>query len=216
MMSVVSFDAEWREVYIGYVRKDLFTGECPNNVTDAAKISVKYATKNRPENAVISAAKWCPMESCTLLVLGSQYGLQIYDWNGAVLVHEMDFEQSGVGAEDRQITGPMVKGIAALGSSFIAVGLHTGEIVMFCVGLEAGGYSCQEVARYRQHVAAITDMASSSLGTTSVLVSGDTSGAINTWSLDTDNTRLVHRLRIGDWVGHSVTTMAVWNKYKHG
>ena len=23
---VVSFDAEWREVYIGYVRKDLFTG----------------------------------------------------------------------------------------------------------------------------------------------------------------------------------------------
>ena len=88
---------------------------------------------------------------------------------------------------------------------------------MFCVGLEAGagGYTCQEVARYRQHVAAITDMASSSLGTTSVLVSGDTSGAINTWSLDTDNTRLVHRLRIGDWVGHSVTTMAVWNKYKH-
>ena len=104
---------------------------------------------------------------------------------------------------------------------------------MFCVGLEAGGYSCQEVARYRQHVvyctvlyctvlaryrqhvAAITDMASSSLGSTSVLVSGDTSGAINTWSLDTDNTRLVHRLRIGDWVGHSVTTMAVWNKYKH-
>ena len=48
------------------------------------------------------------MESCTLLVLGSQYGLQIYDWNGAVLVHEMDFEQSGVGAEDRQVphTGP--------------------------------------------------------------------------------------------------------------
>ena len=43
------------------------------------------------------------MESCTLLVLGSQYGLQIYDWNGAVLVHEMDFEQSGVGAEDRQV-----------------------------------------------------------------------------------------------------------------
>ena len=23
---VVSFDAEWREVYVGYVRKDVFTG----------------------------------------------------------------------------------------------------------------------------------------------------------------------------------------------
>ena len=38
--------------------KNKFSGECPNNVADAAKISVKYATKNRPENAVISAAKW--------------------------------------------------------------------------------------------------------------------------------------------------------------
>ena len=56
---VVSFDSEWREVYIGYVRKDLFTGECPNsNVSNAAKISVKYKTKERLENAVITAAKW--------------------------------------------------------------------------------------------------------------------------------------------------------------
>ena len=29
---------------------------------------------------------------------------------------------------DLQITGPMVKGIAAIGSSFIAVGIHTGEV----------------------------------------------------------------------------------------
>ena len=72
---VVSFDAEWREVYVGYVRKDVFTGmkknnlfvpvskslllgECPNNIDNAAKICVKYATKDRPENAVLSAAKW--------------------------------------------------------------------------------------------------------------------------------------------------------------
>ena len=56
---VVSFDSEWREVYVGYVRKDLFTGECPNsNVSNAAKISVKYKTKERLENAVITAAKW--------------------------------------------------------------------------------------------------------------------------------------------------------------
>lgn len=26
MFKVVSFDAEWREVYLGYVRKDVFTG----------------------------------------------------------------------------------------------------------------------------------------------------------------------------------------------
>ena len=57
-LQVVSFDSEWREVYIGYIRKDVFTGECPNDVNNAAKISVKYNTKDRPENAVITAAKW--------------------------------------------------------------------------------------------------------------------------------------------------------------
>ena len=56
---VVSFDSEWKEVYVGYVRKDVFTGECPHSgVTNAAKISVKYNTKDRPENAIITAAKW--------------------------------------------------------------------------------------------------------------------------------------------------------------
>ena len=78
-------------------------GECPNNVSDAVHISVKYTTKGRPENAVISAAKWCPMEKCTLLVLGSQYGIQIYDWNGAVLIHEFDFAHHGIGADEKQV-----------------------------------------------------------------------------------------------------------------
>ena len=36
----------------------LYPGECPNNVNEAAKICVKYNTKDWPENAVISAAKW--------------------------------------------------------------------------------------------------------------------------------------------------------------
>ena len=45
-------------MYLGYIRKDVFTGECPNDVNNAAKISVKYDTKDRPENAVITAAKW--------------------------------------------------------------------------------------------------------------------------------------------------------------
>ena len=46
----------------------------------------------------------CPMESCTLLVLGSQYGIQILDWNGAVLIHEMDFAQHGIGGDEKQVS----------------------------------------------------------------------------------------------------------------
>ena len=45
----------------------------------------------------------CPMESCTLLVLGSQYGLQIYDWNGSVLIYDYDFASEGVGPDEKQV-----------------------------------------------------------------------------------------------------------------
>ena len=43
------------------------------------------------------------MESCTLLVLGSQYGLQIYDWNGSVLIYDYDFASEGVGPDEKQV-----------------------------------------------------------------------------------------------------------------
>ena len=43
------------------------------------------------------------MESCTLLVLGSQYGVQIYDWNGAILIHDYDFIQQGVAKDEKQV-----------------------------------------------------------------------------------------------------------------
>ena len=43
------------------------------------------------------------MERCTLLVLGSQYGVQIYDWNGAVLIYDYDFVSEGVGPDEKQV-----------------------------------------------------------------------------------------------------------------
>ena len=104
-LKVVSFDADWKEIYVGVARKDIFTAECPNNVPDAAKVAVKYQTKER-ENTIISTAKWCPMENCTLLVLGSQYGLQIYDWDGSNLVYEFDFLEAGIVGDEKQVRLP--------------------------------------------------------------------------------------------------------------
>ena len=43
------------------------------------------------------------MENCTLLVLGSQYGIQILDWNGSVLIHEFDFTQHGIRGDEKQV-----------------------------------------------------------------------------------------------------------------
>lgn len=116
----------------------------------------------------------------------------------------------------------MAKGIAALGSSYVVVGLHTGEIVMFSVSYdEAAGYQCRYLARFRQHLRNITDLASSTTSLGPILASGDITGDINIWSLDTgggegEREGLLHRSKIGDWSGHSVTTLAIWSKFKDG
>ena len=102
LVKVVSFDAEWKEIYVGVARKDIFTAECPNNVPDAERVTVKYQSKDK-ENAIISSAKWCPMENCTLLVLASQYGVQIFDWDGSNLVYDFDFEEKGIQGDERQV-----------------------------------------------------------------------------------------------------------------
>ena len=64
----------------------------------------------------------------------------------------------------------------------------------------------------------IMDVASSHIPSTGhLLVSGDVTGCLNTWLLDTDHeTTLVSRHRIADWRGESVTTLAIWSKYKDG
>ena len=44
------------------------------------------------------------MESCTLLVLGCQYGIQIYDWDGRNIIYDFDFVKHGIGSDDKQVT----------------------------------------------------------------------------------------------------------------
>ena len=50
-------------------------------------------------------AKWCPLENCTVLVLGSQYGIRLYDWDGSALFYKFDFIENGIGVDERQVTG---------------------------------------------------------------------------------------------------------------
>lgn len=217
-LQVVSFDADWNEIYVGACRKDQFAAICPNNIPDAAHVSVKYKPKGGKDNAVISASKWCPMENCTLLVLGSQYGVQLHDWDGTHLVYEYCFLENEVAGDERQVTGPLARGIAALGSSYIAVGLHTGEILLLHVELEGSSYSCKALGRFRNHVFPITDLASSNTKTGKVLCSGDTSGVVTIWSLDEQGGEgvLVPQTKLEDWSGFPITTLCIWNKYKDG
>ena len=87
-----------------------------------------------------------------------------------------------------KIVGSMARGIAALGSSFIAVGLHTGEvsppifsllllggilsesncqnakifqILLFNIQSDGSNSLCSVVGQHRSHIQPISDMASS-------------------------------------------------------
>lgn len=71
-IQVVSFDSDWREVYIGTVRRNMFIGVCAHEALKKPDIVVKCATKTENiEPLVISCFKWCPLESCTILALGN-------------------------------------------------------------------------------------------------------------------------------------------------
>ena len=70
-LQVVSFDSDWKEIYLGTVRKDVFSAFCPNGVAAKDKncFEVQYRSQG-DETIVITTAKWCPLQNCTILVLG--------------------------------------------------------------------------------------------------------------------------------------------------
>ena len=86
-LQVVSFDADWKEIYLGTVRRNHFTAFCPNDVESAVEIDFKWMHEDEGPEAeqnsivVITMAKWCPLDQCTVLVLGSQYGIKLFDWD---------------------------------------------------------------------------------------------------------------------------------------
>ena len=110
----------------------------------------------------------------------------MYDWDGSVLIYDFDFHDSGIGVDDQLVTGAIAKGqsatfvamicftkitplylflsgVAALSSNCIAVGIHTGTIVLFRVVFDDQGYSCARTDSNRCHVNPITDLASTTI-----------------------------------------------------
>ena len=69
------------------------------------------------------------------------------------------------------------KGIAALGSNYIAVGIHTGTVLLFEIGIDGENVIGRQVDSRRSHEFPITDLASTSVTTSSgsqaLLASGD-------------------------------------------
>ncbi len=72
-------------------------------------------------------------------------------------------------------------GVAALGSNYIAVGIHTGTIILFKVTSDTKSFICSVVDSQRCHINPISDLASTSIvlneseggGSKEILVSGE-------------------------------------------
>ena len=57
----------------------------------------------------------------------------------------------------------MARGVSALGTNIIAVGIHTGTIVLFKVVSAGNNFQCSLTDSQRCHVHPITDLASSTI-----------------------------------------------------
>ncbi len=219
-LQVVSFDSDWKEVYLGTVRRDSFNASCPAN---DGKVNVKYAPKEATSAILpLTAAKWCPLDNCTVLVVASKKGIQFYDWNGQTRIFEYDFAENGIGVDDRLVNGAAGRGIAAVGPNYVAVGIHTGTVVLFEVATDEDNFICRVVDSQRSHSAPCADLASTALttknGVRDILVSGDVDGVINVWALgDARGDGLVHKNKIDEGLASgAVTTLSLWNRDPEG
>lgn len=70
-LQVVSFDSAWNEIYVGSVHGDTFSAACPNKTS--SEMQVHYRHGESGQNVTITSAKWCPLDHCTILVIGKHY-----------------------------------------------------------------------------------------------------------------------------------------------
>ena len=126
--------------------------------------------------------------------------------------------ENGIGVDDRQVTGAMARGVAALGANIIAVGIHTGTIVLFKVSTDGTSFQCSVFDTQRCHVNPITELASATIndpeGSREVLVSGDVMSHINIWQMTDSTLRLVKVIEpYGEF---PITALTIWNKISKG
>ena len=113
----------------------------------------------------------------------------------------------------------MARGVAALGANVIAVGIHTGTIVLFKVVSDASSFSCHVTDTQRCHVHPLADLASSTItdedeSSKDILVSGDEMSHINIWQMSNSTLRL---LKVIEPYGQfPITTLSIWNRVAKG
>ncbi|XP_069981263.1 WD repeat-containing protein 54-like [Penaeus vannamei] len=152
------------KVWAGVVHRDRLNIVCASDPEgEPRQIAANIGSS---VTANILQAAWVTLHGRELLVLATAAGVLVYEWDGSVLLHAHLLPTPPADA-----SSSFTRGIAALYSGVICVGVHTGEILSLPV-TEEGTVGEGEKVRY--HARPVTALAAHGL----ILVSADDQGTI--------------------------------------
>ncbi|KAG7171530.1 WD repeat-containing protein 54-like [Homarus americanus] len=162
----------------GVIHKEELNIVCPAVPEAEPRVVAAKVAPSATAGAVILQAAWVEVREQVFLVLATTQGALIFDWDGSVLLHAHLLPLTPL---DTPFT--FTKGIAALYTGYICVGVHTGEILVISVN-EDGDMATVEKVRW--HARPITALATHG----QVLVSADDAGDMTIAQEDDGFTKL--------------------------
>ncbi|XP_042217120.1 WD repeat-containing protein 54-like [Homarus americanus] len=178
----------------GVIHKEELNIVCPAVPEAEPRVVAAKVAPSATAGAVILQAAWVEVREQVFLVLATTQGALIFDWDGSVLLHAHLLPLTPL---DTPFT--FTKGIAALYTGYICVGVHTGEILVISVN-EDGDMATVEKVRW--HARPITALATHG----QVLVSADDAGDMTIAQEDDGFTKLCSI----DSYGSAVTCLTTW------
>lgn len=169
-------------------------------LTDSGQKAQQVTSREGARRGLLFQSKWCEVGNRLVLVVASQYGVQVYDEDGAMLLfwHCLTSNESSNDIET------FAKGICTLGKDLLLVGTHTGNILTFA--FSSATKHATPKATLKKHSAAIGDIASFER----TLVSGDDVGTVCIWRYDdNEDISLTHTSKS---FGTPCTSVSAWKE----
>lgn len=167
-------------VRYGIVHKtlvDIITASLDGSTVTSKQIYFKDPSVPGSSMQTVMQAKWVMLGiQRTLLVVAAQRGIQFFEPDGTLL-----FWHNLSSPEDTACTSMYARGIAAVGSNFVCVGNHTGDILYFKVPLK--GKTIAFSGKLSEHKKGISCLAASD----NLMASSDMDGDIFLWKVSSND-----------------------------
>lgn len=168
-------------------------------LTDNGQRAQQVTSREGARRGLLFQVKWCEVGNRLVLAVVSQYGVQVYDDDGAMLLfwHCLSSDDETPDIET------FARGICTLGRDLLLVGTHDGNILTF--EFSSATKHATPKATLKKHSTAIGDIASFER----TLVSGDEIGTVCIWRYDdNEDVALVHTSKS---FGNPCTSVSAWD-----